>query len=182
MAHRQRRRRRRALKKPLEINLSESFSSIAGVEQLSHRRGGPTHKKCYGPRPSSRNIEVCNIEELPGGILVFTVRSYSPKVGISLNSGGQKWHPSYDQETGLVWCDCYRALYDIDPLVEALNHWPTILTSTYHCKHLRHLIGVLWRSGRIRAIALARALWFEQTYGAEADGLAANTASGRRAP
>lgn len=115
---------------------------------------------------------VAGVEELPGGILVFTVYSYDPNTGVSVSDATQHWHPSYDQETGLAWCDCPRNYYDFDPLIESLDHWPTILTGHYHCKHLKHLIGVLWRSGRVRPIALLRAIWFEKFYGSPEDTLA----------
>lgn len=162
------RRRRKASSKSLSGLRKLSGIRLGEIpidEHQSHRKGGPARKRVPAPKPSNRNIEVRRVEEVAGGILVFTVRSYDPVKGLGVGDDGREWHPCYDQETGLAWCDCPRCYYDVDPLVEELGHWSTILTPDYLCKHLRHVLGVLWRSGQVSNSALRWAVWFEQAFG-----------------
>jgi hypothetical protein len=92
-----------------------------------------------------------------GGLTIFTVRTYG--------EDSVERHPCFDAETSQVFCDCPDYEIVKESLANELEHWPTLLTEHYQCKHIKHVVGVLWRSGRISTLCLRRALWFESYYG-----------------
>jgi hypothetical protein len=107
------------------------------------------------PIKHNREIIVHEISELPSNLWVFRVKSYS--------NTSVDHHPSIDLDNGLVECDCLGFLVTKAPQAEAFHHQITILSTGYHCKHIRHVVGILWRTGHISQICLRHCLWLEDT-------------------